>query len=149
MAHLVWDGRESEIAAEAAREWLSSADEDGTLLVTHLDTARVSAWLGHPDLEGGEVYRVSADVAHVRWSSLKARQAESRREHEHRELLLILQDALIEISHHDQDVASRLAARAYVNLKTDPRGQRRFDGLLHRFTGVLHRRPPSDPAPTS
>ncbi|MCL4352287.1 MAG: hypothetical protein M1318_06545 [Firmicutes bacterium] len=64
---------------------------------------------------------------------------QQRKEKEQAELLLILQDALIAVSEVNSELASRLAARAYVNLKTNPQGQRRFDGLLHRFTGVLHR----------
>lgn len=67
----------------------------------------------------------------------------SKHESEHEALLKILQDALIKIEETDAETAARLAARAYVNLKTDPKGQRRYDGLLHRFTGVLHRSSPS------
>lgn len=66
---------------------------------------------------------------------------QQRKEKEQAALLLILQDALIAVSEVNSDLASRLAARTYVNLKTNPQGQRRFDGLLHRFTGVLHRNP--------
>lgn len=74
---------------------------------------------------------------------------QQRQEKEQAELLLILQDALIAVSEVNSELASRLAARAYVNLKTNPRGQRRFDGLLHRFTGVLHRHPATSAAPVN
>lgn len=149
IAYTVWDSREKNLSADAICDWLASADESGALLVINVDAAQIDALLSHPDLQDGEVYRVSNGLGHVRWRSFKAREASWRREQEHRELLLILQDALIDISQCDPDRASRLAARAYVNLKTDPQGQRRFDELLHRFTGVLHRRPKSDSAPTS
>ncbi len=75
------------------------------------------------------------------WMPRTAVDFHDRQKNEHQQLLLILQDALIKIAETDPDLASKLAARAYVNLKTDPKGQRRYDGLLHRFTGVLHRRP--------
>lgn len=92
-------------------------------------------------LEGVQAYLDGAKAVVIAVSSQRAQAREALREKEHRELLLILQEALIDVASRDSDMASKLAARAYINLKTDPTGQRRYDGLLHRFTGVLHRSP--------
>lgn len=63
----------------------------------------------------------------------------ARRDAEHRAILEVLEEALTVVAKQDADLACRLAARAYVHLKTDPRGQGRFNGLLHRWTGATHR----------
>lgn len=140
VSNALWDGSSSnEITAERIQSWLAAADADSTLVIVDLAESQLEALLSMPGLGGVEVYKAPNGTAAARWPSDQMREFEARRAKEHRELLLILQEALIDVSQRDADLASKLAARAYVNLKTDPTGQRRYDGLLHRFTGVLHR----------
>ncbi len=142
MPHTLWyNAPQTEITAERIQAWLATADANSALFIVGLAQSQLATISSVPGLDGAEVYQAPDGTVATRWASDTARELETRRSKEHRELLLILQDALIEISQRDADLASKLAARAYVHLKTDPTGQRRFDGLLHRFTGVLHRRP--------
>lgn len=128
------------VTAERVQAWLATADIDSALIVVDLEEPQLKALLDTPKLTGSEVYQGPDGRAAARWISDKKRELETLRAKEHQELLLILQEALINIARRDADLASRLAARTYVNLKTDPAEQRRYDGLLHRFTGVLHRK---------
>lgn len=126
------------MSSDRIRAWIYSAEIESALLVVGLTPKTVDAYIGAPGLEGVQVYEGRSGRA-LMWESAKTRDHRDRQRHEHRELLLILQEALIKIAESDADLASKLVAKAYVNLKTDPLGQRRYDGLLHRFTGVLHR----------
>ena len=142
MSNTLWhNGPNHPITAARIQAWMAGADANSALLIVGLAQSQLATIVSGPGLEGAEIYQALDGAMVVRLRSDSAREFEGQRAREHRELLVILQDALIDISHRDADLASKLAARAYVNLKTDPIGQRRFDGLLHRFTGVLHRRP--------
>ncbi len=139
----LWEAS-GDVAAFATRvsRWRSQADGRSRLVVVGV-RAWIQALLAVSPAESREVYApegADGSMA-VRWASEPACAKTAWQGEEHRALLLILQDALIAVAEQDADRAARLAARAWVNLKTDPIGQRRFDGLLHRFTGVLHRGP--------
>ena len=141
MANSLWDKFQcNEITAERIRSWVTMADVNNALLIMDLTKSQITDLSSTPGLDGVEIYESLHGTCAGRWISERTRALEDQRIKEHRELLLILQEALIDISQRDADLASKLAARAYVNLKTDSAGQRRYDGLLHRFTGVLHRR---------
>lgn len=58
-----------------------------------------------------------------------------------RDLSALLGEALKRVHElGDADTASRIAARAYVRLRSlHPKEAQKMDGLLHLFTGVLHR----------
>ncbi len=132
----------NEITAERVHAWLADADTNTLLVVVMgLTMSQFEVISSAQGLDGAEVYEASDGTVTVRWISDKVREFDTRRTKEHPEMLLILQEALIDVSEQDTDLASKLAVRAYVNLKTDPSGHRRLDGLLHRFTGVLHQRP--------
>ncbi|MCL5115877.1 MAG: hypothetical protein M1272_01860 [Firmicutes bacterium] len=139
MSNTWWDNAKEEAAAARIQAWLIAADDASKLLTTGMDRDEWQAMRATSGLDRAELFEAPDGSLAALWLSDKARDLEERRLKEHRELLLILQEALIDVSTRDSDLASRLAARAHVNLKTDPTGQRRFDGLLHRFTGVLHR----------
>lgn len=140
MVHVFWDGIKSrDVTAEQIRVWRASADEMSVLIVAGVNESQWMALSIEPNLDDCEKYQGSDGTVAIRWLSDQGRERATQQAKEHRELLLILQDALIQIAEQDTDLASKLAARAYVNLKTDRIGQRRYDGLLHRFTGVLHR----------
>ncbi len=141
MAYVLWDGIKSrDVTAEQIKIWRASADEMSALIVAGLNESQWTALSIEPGLDDCEKYQASNGDVAIRWLSDQGRERAAQQAKEHREILLILQDALIQIAEHDTDLASKLAARAYINLKTDRIGQRRYDGLLHRFTGVLHRR---------
>jgi hypothetical protein len=59
-----------------------------------------------------------------------------------RELAALLADALKRVHElGDQDSASRIAAKAWSLLReAHPKEAQKMDGLLHLFTGVMHRR---------
>lgn len=138
----LWEGT-GDVNAFAARvaAWRARADASGRLMVVG-PPEWIQQLLRAGPAEGREVYAPDAGgTAAVRWTSDQAHARTAWQGEEHRALLLILPEALIAVAEQDTDRAARLAARAWVNLKTDPTGQRRFDGLLHRFTGVLHRGP--------
>ncbi len=116
--------------------WIEEANTDDSVILVGFDPALAEELL---KLEGCSAYLHEDAVAAIEVSAQRTRAFQAQRDKEHRELLLILQEALIDVAERDSDLASKLAARAYINLKTDPTGQRRYDGLLHRFTGVLHR----------
>lgn len=130
-----------QVTTDTIRGWRESADPESALVVAGLDEAQLTSWQDAKGLEGMEVYRAATGAISVRWLSTQDQQDAQRRHQEHDQLLLILQEALIHVAEGDSDLASKLAARAYVNLKMDPKDQRRYDGLLHRFTGVLHGKP--------
>ena len=111
--------------------WIHSAEIQSDLLVVCLTPEPIDAHIKTPGLDGAQVYEGRSGRA-LLWESVKTRDHRDRQRHEHREILLILQEAVIKIAESDADLASKLAAKAYVNLKTDPLGQRRYDGLLHR-----------------
>ncbi len=146
----LWNGADRGDLAERLQSWWNGADVQDRVVVVGLSDGQLQTLEQKLGTEGAGVYRGSAGMA-VEWLPRSAIEFQQRQQKEHHELLLILQEALIKIADTDTDLASRLAARAYVNLKTDPNGQRRYDGLLHRFTGVLHRRPkePVEAAPPS
>ena len=138
----LWEGT-GDVKAFAARvaAWRARADASGRLVVVG-SPEWIPQLLRAGPAEGREVYTPDAGgTTAVRWTSDQAYARTAWQGEEHRALLLILQEALIAVAEQDADRAARIAARARVNLKTDPTGQRRFDGLLHRFTGVLHRGP--------
>lgn len=141
MAYAFWDGTKiRDITAERIQAWRASADAASALVVAGLSEAQWTALSTEPGLNDSENYQGSDGTLAVRWLSDQGRAHLAQKAKEHQELLLILQEALIHVAEHNTDLASKLAARAYVNLKTDSIGQRRYDGLLHRFTGVLHRK---------
>ena len=150
----LWEGT-GDAAAFAARvtAWRTQADAASRLLVVG-SAAWIPMLLEASSAEGREVYTPDEEGGRtaVRWAPDQALARTAWQEEEHRALLLILQEVLIAVAEQDADRAARFAARAWVNLKTDPAGQRRCDGLLHRFTGVLHRGPrasASGPDPAS
>jgi len=146
----LWNGADGGDMAERLQSWWDGADVQDRVVVGGLSDGQLQTLQQKLGTEGTAVYRGPAGMA-AEWFPRAAIEFQQRQQKEHQEILLILQEALIKIADTDTDLASRLAARAYVNLKTDPKGQRRYDGLLHRFTGVLHRRPkePVEAAPPS
>lgn len=118
---------------EQVRAWWETAD-DGVRLYEIPQAARAAFE------EAGGIIGENGDRLMVLLRPRRYQEHQRLREKEYGALLKILEDALVWIEPHDADQAARLAARAYVNLKSDPVRQRRFDGLLHRFTGVYHRR---------
>ena len=146
----LWKAADGGDLAERLQSWWNGADVQDRVVVMGLSDGQLHTLEQKLGTEGVVVYRGPAGMA-VEWLPRAAIEFQQRQQKEHEELLLILQEVLIKIADTDTDLASRLAARAYVNLKTDPKGQRRYDGLLHRFTGVLHRRPkqPAEAAPPS
>ena len=146
----LWNAADGGDLAERLQSWWNGADVQDRVVVMGLSDGQLHTLEQKLGTEGVVVYRGPAGMA-VEWLPRAAIEFQQRQQKEHEELLLILQEVLIKIADTDTDLASRLAARAYVNLKTDPKGQRRYDGLLHRFTGVLHRRPkqPAEAAPPS
>ncbi|MDA8204740.1 MAG: hypothetical protein M0Z36_01625 [Thermaerobacter sp.] len=139
MANVMWRGREEVDLIERIKVWRAGADRDSALLVTETSPQQLADMIEALGPDEVETYLGSEGTVSVRLRSKAATEFAVLEANEHRELLLILQAALIDVAERDADRASKLAARAYVNLKTDPKGQRRYDGLLHRFTGVLHR----------
>lgn len=141
MANILWEQvGHDRVSWEQIRGWKQTADTESELLVSPMTPDQMDE-LTRQVGEGPEtIYQSSDGTVAIRWISDKARLRYEKEIKERREILLILQEALIVVSSQNSDQAAKLAARAYVNLKTDPVGQRRFDGLLHRFTGVLHRR---------
>ena len=140
MAYVLWDASlDDTITPDSIRTWQLAADSASVLLVVGLAKSQWTLWEPSLGLEGTEVYPSSKGTVAVRCLSTKGRELVELSAEEHRALLLTLQEALIKIAETDSDLASKLAARAYVHLKADPVGQRRYDGLLHRFTGGLHR----------
>ncbi len=139
MSNILWDIGTDGFIPDAIEDWLVTGA--GHLLITGMSEEQVNIVnsLGNPADMPWEVYVSTWGIRALRVVAAQDAQFTSRQAQEHRELLLILQEALIEVARQDRDLASKLSARAYVHLKTDPIGQRRFDGLLHRFTGVLHR----------
>lgn len=136
----LWNAARDTRLRERLELWWNQADVQDRVLTVGLseeDLRLVSERFGADALR---VFRGQGDTIAL-WMPRSAMEFQERQKNEHQQLLLILQDALIKIAETNPDLASKLAARAYVNLKTDPKGQRRYDGLLHRFTGVLHRRP--------
>ncbi|PSR21957.1 MAG: hypothetical protein C7B45_08690 [Sulfobacillus acidophilus] len=144
----LWNGADGGDLAERLKSWWNGADVHDRVVVVGLSDGQLQMLEQKLGTEAAGVYRGSSGIA-VEWLPRSDIEFQQRQQKEHHELLLILQEALIKIADTDTDLASRLAARVYVNLKTDPNGQRRYDGLLHRFTGVLHRRPkePVETAP--
>jgi len=118
---------------EQVRAWWEAAD-DGARLYEIPEVARAAFE------EAGGIIWADGDQLLVLLRPRRYQEYERLRQKEYAALLKILEDALVWIESHDADQAARLAARAYVNLKSDPARQRRFDGLLHRLTGVYHRR---------
>ncbi len=151
MANVLWEYSDNEDLPTKVQHWLATAERGSALLVSDVTQVGLDRLSSFPGLENfeWEIYPAEGGTSTIRFLSNQSREFESRRATEHRELLLVLQEALIDVAKRDQDLASKLAARAYVNLKTDPTGQRRYDGLLHRFTGVLHRKNPLGPSMSS
>ncbi|MCL6562831.1 MAG: hypothetical protein K6U87_07465 [Firmicutes bacterium] len=128
------------------KAWWQKAPPEAVLLGL-LDTAQIGrnvpaqfqellpaeSWV-FPEVEGKIPFLVYSQ-RHREW--------QTRREVERKALLRILEEAVLAVASQDVDHACRLAAQAYVNLKADPPGQSRFNGLLHRLTGASHR-----PSPT-
>lgn len=136
----LWNAADDNPVIERVEAWWKTADVPDRLIVMGLSDSQLAMLTQTLGSDGLAVYQGPAGRA-ARWIPRAAIEFQERQQKEHGELLLILQEALIKIAETDTELASRLAARAYVHLKTDPKGQRRYDGLLHRFTGVLHRRP--------
>lgn len=140
----LWNAVDERRFGERLESWWQQAavqDRVLSLGLSHDGVARLSERLGADVMVA---FRDSGETAAL-WIPRAAVEFQKLQEKEHQQLLLILQEALIAIAKTDPDLPSKFAARAYVNLKTDPKGQRRYDGLLHRFTGVLHRCPKEDP----
>ena len=147
MSNILWDLKSSGFDPDDIQHWIETAPRDRYMLLygvseEQLTILNTRAGTSHIPWE---IYESSPGTRAVRVMSAQQDQFLSQQSQEHRDLLLILQEALIAVAEQDRDLASKLSARAYVHLKTDPVGQRRYDGLLHRFTGVLHRR--SNPTP--
>nr|WP_243239736.1 hypothetical protein [Sulfobacillus harzensis] len=136
----LWNAPEDGNLTGRLESWWNQADAQDRVLTVGLSDPELENVRQRLGTDPVAVYRGQAGTAAL-WLPRAAAEFQERQQKEHQQLLLILQEALIKIAETDTDLASRLAARAYVNLKTDPKGQRRYDGLLHRFTGVLHRRP--------
>ncbi len=143
----VWNGAEQGHLADRLGTWRTTAGPHDRVVVLGLTDDQLEEVAQRLGVEAAAVYRGGLGLA-AEWFSTAAVEFQERQQAEHRELLRILQEALIRIAESDTDWASRLAAGAYVHLKTDPKGQRRYDGLLHRFTGVLHQRPKASPEPS-
>lgn len=133
----VWNGAGLGDVADRLETWRNAAGPHDRVVVLGLSGDQLTDVSQRLGAEAAAVYHGASGNA-AEWLSRAAAAFHERQQREHQELLLILQEALITIAETDKDLASRLAARAYVHLKTDPKGQRRYDGLLHRFTGVLH-----------
>lgn len=147
MSNILWDLKSSGFHPDEIQHWIETAARDSYMILSGVSEEQLAilntvAGTSHMPWE---IYVSPSGTRAVRVMSAQGDQFASRQSHEHRELLMILQEALIAVAEQDRDFASKLSARAYVNLKTDPIGQRRYDGLLHRFTGVLHRRSSSTP----
>ena len=120
--------------------WWNQADVQDRVFTMGLSEEELALLSERLGADARTVFHGQGEIGAL-WMPRSAVEFHERQKNEHQQLLLILQDALITIAETNADLASKLAARAYVHLKTDPKGQRRYDGLLHRFTGVLHRRP--------
>lgn len=136
----LWNATRETRLQEHLESWWNQADVHDRVLTVELSEEELTPLSERLGADALRVFRDQGGVAAL-WIPRSAVEFHERQKKEHQQLLLILQDALITIAETNPDLASKLAARAYVNLKTDPKGQRRYDGLLHRFTGVLHRRP--------
>lgn len=147
MSYVLWEIESRGFHLEAIKNWLGEASQDSCLLLSGINDEQLTILnsLTESLQIPREIYVSATGRRAIRMLSGQADRFLSRQSQEHRELLKILQEALIYIAGSDRDLASKLSARAYVHLKTDPIGQRRYDGLLHRFTGVLHRRSDSTP----
>lgn len=142
MADVVWQGPfDLDTLGPRLINWRSSERSDAYVMVCGLSREQATQLAAQLEITSPEIYEGGNGIYGLRVPSESAQSNIALRDKEHQQLLLILQEALIQVAERDTDLASKLAARAYVNLKTDPKGQRRYDGLLHRFTGVLHRRP--------
>ena len=74
---------------------------------------RSKMWVMNRGWRGPKSMRCDPDGRLI-WESAKTRDHRDRQRHEHREILLILQGAVIKIAESDADLASKLAATAYV-----------------------------------
>lgn len=136
----LWHAARNTRLRERLELWWNQADVQDRVLTVGLSHEELRLLSERFGADALWAFRDQSETVAL-WMPRAAVEFQERQKNEHQQLLLILQEALIKIAETNPDLASKLAARAYVNLKTDPKGQRRYDGLLHRFTGVLHRRP--------